>query len=336
MRALLIVNPHATSTTGARRDVILSALASSVQLDVEHTRYRGHAAELADEAVAKGCEMVFTLGGDGTINEVVNGLLRAGRTGAALDRGADPRAPGRRAPGPRAPGTRAAGDLPALVPLPGGLSNVFVRALGIPQDPIDATGVIIEAIRAGRERRIGLGLAGDRYFTFSGGLGLDAEVVRAVEGHRAGGRPASPALYVWAAVRRFYGVTNRREPALTLERDGHAPIGPLFIGIVSNTSPWTYLGNRPVNPSPRAHFRTGLDVFALRRMRTFGTLNAVRQMLSRRDQPPSGRHVVSLHDQAEITLRSTRPIAHQVDGEYVGERECVTFRSIPEALRVVA
>jgi len=323
VRALLIVNPRATSTTGIRRDVIASALASLVQLDVVHTRHRGHAADLADEAVAKGCEIVFTLGGDGTINEVVNGLLREERAkdGAGHD---------------RAVGRPAAADLPALAAIPGGLSNVFVRALGIPQDPIDATGVIIEAIKAGRARRIGLGLAGDRYFTFSAGLGLDAEVVRAVEGHRAGGTPASPALYIWATLRRFYGVTNRHRPALTLERDGRSPIGPLFIGIVSNTSPWTYLGNRPVNPNPCARFCTGLDVFALRQLRTLSTLNAVRQMLSRRDRPPSGRHVVSLHDQAEITLRSTTPIAHQVDGEYVGESECVTFRSIPEALRVVA
>ncbi len=319
VRALLIVNPRATSTTGPRRDVIASALASSVQLEVAHTRYRGHAAELAGEAVAKRCEMVFTLGGDGTINEAVNGMIGARAKDGYLS---DQRP--------------AAGDLPALAPIPGGLSNVFVRALGIPVDPIDATGVLLEAIHEGRERRTGLGLAGDRYFTFSTGLGLDAEVIRAVEGQRADGRPASAALYVWAAVRHFYGVTDRHDPALTLEREGHAPIGPLFIVIVSNTSPWTYLGNRPVNPNPRAGFDTGLDVFALRRMRTVGTLNVLRQMLDGRGRQPSGRHVVNLHDEAEITLHSKRPIACQVDGEYIGETEYLKLRYIPEALRVIA
>ena len=53
-------------------------------------------------------------------------------------------------------------------------------------------------------------------------------------------------------------------------------------------------------------------------------------------RPPRGRHVVSLHDAAEVTLRASRPVAFQVDGEYVGERECVTFRSVPGALRVIA
>jgi diacylglycerol kinase family enzyme len=226
--------------------------------------------------------------------------------------------------------------LPVLAPIPGGSANVFVRTLGLPADPVDATGAILDAIRTGRQRRVGLGMAGDRYFTFNSGLGLDAEVIRAVEGHRENGHPASPALYLRTAIRHFYSVTDRRKPALTLEREGQPPIGPLFISIVSNTSPWTYLGGRPVNPNPLAGFDIGLDVFALRRLRTLGTLNVLRQILNNRGHPPSGRHVVSLHDQAEFTLRAKRPIACQVDGEYVGESECLTFRSVPDALRVVA
>ena len=309
VQALLIVNPHATTTTVPRREVIVRALGSEVELEVVETRYRGHASALAAEAADSGCQAVFTLGGDGTINEAVNGLLHAGS----------------------GPGTGP----PALAPLPGGSANVFVRALGLPADPVDATGLMLEAIRTGRERHVGLGLAGDRYFTFNAGLGLDAEVVRAVEGLRAQGRAASPVLYLRTAVRQFYSVTDRHRPALRLERDGHAPVDRLFIAIVSNTAPWTYLGTRPVNPNPRARFETGLDLFALRRLRTIATLNALRQMLTSGEQPPRGRHVVSLHDQAELTLRSGRPIACQVDGEYVGERECLTFRSAPRALRVI-
>ena len=389
MRAFLIVNPHATTTTAPRRDVIVRALASCVKLEVVHTRYRGHAAELAREAAADGHEMLFTLGGDGTVNEAVNGLFGARRkhgarggqgargegdgpggtgpggsataaaSGTRTESGAAPTA--REAARPGAGGSASAGQgsgtepgasaqdagesrpdrpdatqLPVLAPIPGGSANVFVRTLGLPADPVDATGAILDAIRTGRQRRVGLGMAGDRYFTFSSGLGLDAEVIRAVEGHRENGFPASPALYLRTAIQHFYSVTDRRKPALTLEREGQPPIGPLFIGIVSNTAPWTYLGGRPVNPNPRAGFDIGLDVFALRRLRTLGTLNVLRQMMNNRARTPSGRHVVSLHDQAEITLRSKRPIACQVDGEYVGESECLTFRSVPDALRVVA
>jgi diacylglycerol kinase family enzyme len=353
VRALLIVNPHATSTTVPRREVIVRALGSEVELDVVQTRYRGHAWMLAAEAAEGGYQAVFTLGGDGTINEVVNGLLCGGACSDSSPGDGGPGSgpgdggpgdsgpgsgPGDGGPGDSGPGGGAdakAAAAPALAPLPGGSANVFVQALGIPTDPVDATGLLLQAIRTGRERRVGLGLAGERYFTFNAGLGLDAEVVRAVEGLRAQGRSATPVLYVRAAVRQFYSVTDRHHPALQLERDGHEPIEQLFVGIVSNTSPWTYLGTRPVNPNPLARFDTGLDIFALRRLRTVSTVNALRQMLATSGQPLRGRHVVSLHDQKEMTLRSHRPIACQVDGEYVGERECLTFRSVPGVLRVI-
>jgi diacylglycerol kinase family enzyme len=206
----------------------------------------------------------------------------------------------------------------------------------MPPDPVDAAGQIISSLSAGRSRSIGLGLADDRYFTFNAGLGLDAEVVRAVEGVRAQGRPATPALYMRMALRQYYRVTDRHHPALSMDNDGQPPVGPLFLGIVSNTAPWTYVGRRAVQTSPQAGFDTGLDIFALRSLRTVGTIRTLRQMLAGGGRPPRGRHVVSLHDAAEVTLRASRPVAFQVDGEYVGERECVTFRSVPGAIRVIA
>jgi diacylglycerol kinase family enzyme len=326
VRALLIVNPHATSTTRLRRDVIVRALSSAVELEVVETRYRGHATSLAAAARSDGFGLVLTLGGDGTVNEAVNGILGP----AAAPDGAAPA-------GPRAAGGPAtsAASLPALAALPAGNANVFTRNVGLSPDPVDAAGQILQAIAAGRYRTIGLGLAGDRYFTFNAGLGIDAEVVRAVDGHRARGRTATPALYVRMILRQYYRVTDRRHPALTLERDGHPPVGPLFLGIVSNTAPWTYLGSRPVYTSPQAAFDSGLDVFALRSLRTISTARTIYQMLSPA-RPPRGRSVLTLHDQAELTLRSSRPLAFQVDGEYMGEHECVKFQSVPDALRVIA
>jgi len=212
---------------------------------------------------------------------------------------------------------------------------VFTHAAGLPADPVDATGQILQALAEERYRRIGLGLAGERYFTFHAGLGLDAEVVRAVDGHRARGRAATSVLYLRMILRQFYRVTDRRHPALTLERDGHPPAGPLFLGIVSNTAPWTYLGRRPVYTSRQAAFDRGLDLFALRSLGTVSTLRTASQLLSA-DREPRGRSVLTLHDQAELTLRSARPVAFQLDGEYVGEREGVRFLSVPDALRIVA
>ncbi len=311
MRALLIVNPQATSTTRLRRDVIVRALASAVDLEVVQTRYRGDATGLAGEARSAGFGLVLTLGGDGTVNETVNGIL-----------------------GTPGPGTTAA-ELPALAPLPGGSANVFTRALGLPPDPVDAAGWILQALTDGRHRDIGVGLAGSRYFTFNAGLGFDAEVVRAVDGQRAHGRLVTPALYARTAVRQFYLQTDRGHPALTLERDGHPPAGPFFLGIISNTAPWTYLGRRPVNTNPKAAFDRGLDVFALRSLHTGATLRTLRQVLSTAGPAARRRSVLSAHDEAALAFTASWPVAFQIDGEYMGEREHVSFVSIPNALRVI-
>jgi diacylglycerol kinase family enzyme len=309
MRALLVVNPKATTTTKRGREVLARALSSEVKVDLVQTEYRGHAAALALRAARDGVDLVAALGGDGTINEVVNGLLTDG-------------------PGP---GT------PALAIVPGGSTNVFSRALGQSQNPIEATADILDTLRAGREsigRPIGLGKAGSRWFTFSAGLGLDAEVILRMERRRRAGRSISHMRYVRAAVAQFYLHTDRRQPALTLERPGSDPVTGLYLAIVSNTTPWTYLHERPVRPSPEASFDTGLDLFALRRMRTVTVLRTLRQVLTKRGKP-RGRHLYRQHDLPGFTLRSDRPLGFQVDGDYLGEREHVTFEAVPNALRVV-
>jgi len=345
VRALLIVNPRATSTTRLRRDVIASALASAVELEVVETRYRGHATKLAARARSEGYGLVLTLGGDGTVNEAVNGILGGAGQPSAGHQPADlpsedhlpadlPAAdlPSEDRPSEdRLPADR----LPALAAMPGGSANVFTGALGLGRDPVDAAGQILQALAEHRERTIGLGLAEGRYFTFNSGLGLDAEVVRAVQGLRAHGRPVTPALYVRLTLRQFYRQTDRRRPNLTIELDGQPSAGPVFLGIVSNTAPWTYLGGRAVQASPQAGFDTGLDVFAMTSLSSLRTFHAVGQMLTKNGRPPHGRHILTFHDQAVVTLRSERPVAFQIDGEYVGEREIVSFRSVPDALRVV-
>jgi diacylglycerol kinase family enzyme len=313
VRALLIVNPRATSTTRLRRDVIASALASAVKLEVVETRYRGHATTLAATARDEGFGLVLTLGGDGTVNEAVNGMLSVTQ-----------------------PERPSAAELPALAPIPGGSGNVFAGALGLPRDSVDATGHILKAIEEGRERTIGLGDADGRYFTFNSGLGLDAEVVRAVQGLRAHGRPASTSLYLRLALRQFYSQTDRSHPAIQIDSPDGQTEGPVFMVIVSNAAPWTYLGDREVNANPQARFDRGLDVFTLRNMSSFSTLYALSQMLTTKGGELHGRRILTMHDQPSLTLRADRPVAFQIDGEYVGERELVRLRSVPEALRVIA
>jgi diacylglycerol kinase family enzyme len=307
VRALLIINPRATAMTGRDAGLVVRALGSRLQLDTRQTQYRGHAGKLAAASAADGYDLVVPFSGDGTVNEVVNGLMRI--------------------PEPT--------ERPALAPIPGGGANVFARTLGLPSEAGPAVERILAAVGSGHRRKIGLGLAGDRYFTFSAGLGLDAEVIGDMERQRAHGRRASVAAYLRTAVRRYYR-TDRRRPALTLWVPGQSPTASLFMGVVTNSSPWTYLGSHPVRPA-HADFSSGLDLFALRRLRTLTSLAALGHMMnSNNEELPTGRDVVSASALSELTFSADRPIAFHIDGEYLGETESVAFRFVPDALCVVA
>ncbi len=305
MQALLVVNPKATATTARTRDVLAHALASEIRREVVETKARNHATELAKRAVEDGLDLVVALGGDGTVNEVVNGLLSTG---------------------PR-PG------LPALAVVPGGSTNVFARALGQAGTAVEATSDLLEAIRLDRRRSIGLGRADDRWFTFCAGLGLDAEVVRRVEDRRTDGRTSTPALFVREALAQFFRGTERDVPALRLVRAG-VETEQLGLALVCNTSPWTYLGTRPVVPCPDASFETGLDVFGLRSLGTLSTLRHLRQILAT-DGRPRGRALLALHDLTDFTVTADRPLPLQVDGDDLGDRSAVRFTAVPNALEVL-
>jgi diacylglycerol kinase family enzyme len=325
MRALLVVNPVATTTSPRTREVITRALASDLKLDVAATERRGHARELARRAAQDGtADVVIALGGDGTVNEVVNGLL---------DRG------------PEAPDTDT---LPRLAVVPGGSTNVFARALGLPNDAVEATGALLDALRAGSERRIGLGRASGtpdtpdaeapaRWFTFCAGFGFDAGVVGRVESQRERGKRSTHALYVRQALRQFLGDRRRRtRGTIALRRADHEPVAGLALAIVCNTAPWTYLGNRPIYAAPRASFDTALDVLGLTRLSSPAVTRYTSQLLrSSPERGPHGKHVVSLHDETELTLQSQVPLPFQLDGDHLGLRTSVTFTGVRRALRVI-
>ncbi len=342
MRALLVVNPKATTTSERSRDVLVRALRSEVDLRVELTRRRGHGADLARQAVAQGLDVVVALGGDGTVNEVINGLLTAtaeGR-GAAADRvGAATRVSPTDVAG--APGEAGTADrkharrmMPAIAVVPGGSTNVFARALGLPKDAVEATGAILEAMHDGRARSVGLGKADGRYFTFCAGFGLDAEVVRKVERARLRGKASTPGLYIRSTIAQFFLDTERRVPLITLERPGEDAEVDLASVVVQNTAPWTYIGNRAVTACPDASFDTGLDLMAMRALHIPATALAVTQILTGRRRRPDGRQTMTLHDLSAFTVSSARPLAFQVDGDYLGERTKVTFSAVPDAVRV--
>jgi diacylglycerol kinase family enzyme len=313
VRAVLIVNPNATSTTPAGRDLVAHALESRVGLVVTHTDHRGHAIEIAEAAKRDGTDVIIVHGGDGTVNEVVNGLLGT--------------------PGPDRP---AADTLPAVAVVPGGSANVFARALGISPDPIEATNQLIDLLGAhrGAWRRIGLMDCVERWAVFTAGMGVDGDVVAAVEAQRAKGRKVTAGRYIRIAVREMLG-SVRDEPLLTVHLPDREPVPGVHFAFVSNASPWTYANARPVWTNPDTTFETGLGVFAVTTMNVAANLLVVRRMLSKKARI-KGKHLIREDNLPWVRITSAEPIACQVDGDFLGMRDDMTFTAVPQALAVVA
>lgn len=309
MRGLLIINPRATTTSTRVTDVLVHAFADEIDLQVTMTTHRGHAETLGAQARADRLDVVITLGGDGVIHEVVNGMLAEG-------------------PGP---------DVPILATIPGGSGNVFARALGLPLDPVEAAGQILDGLREQRTRRIGVGhvrIDDDNpvWFIANAGIGIDAEIIESMEQQRSKGKIATPLRYLQTAVRQVLIDTDRRHPRLTLSRVGLPPVTDVHVAIVQNTAPWTFFGSRPIDPCPLARFDTGLDLFALRSMAIPNVLRAAGRMIVNAAAGSAGSSVLVWHDQSEFTITADPATPMQIDGESMGRIRIAQFQSVPDAL----
>jgi diacylglycerol kinase family enzyme len=302
MRVALVVNPHASRFSGRQRERVAAALGAAHKLEVLQTGHPGQATQLAARAAAGGAEVVAVLGGDGTVNEVVNGLR---------------------------------GSATALGLLGGGRVNVVARGLGLPADPDRATARLLELLAAGARRRLSLGVADGRCFALNAGLGLGGAIVREVERRQRAKQLYGDRAYVAAGLKALLVDQDRDHQHLTVHLpDGQPPLRGFF-ALVSNGDPFTYLGRRPLRPTPQATWDGGLDLLVGRSMATRSLARALTGMLS--PHPRAGYPGMTLlHDVDGFTLSADIPLPFQLDGEYVGDRTSVTFGCLRSALAVVA
>lgn len=256
------------------------------------TERPGHATELAAEA-CRTSDRVYVLSGDGGYNEAVNGA------GAGVE----------------------------FAFLPGGATSVLPRALGLPRDPVECARALA---RSEVTRRISLGRVNGRRFTFAVGIGLDAELVRAVDriGRRRGRRPGD-AVFVWSLLRIVAARKGRFDEALTV--DGH---GRAAFALVANCDPYSYVGRLPVRVAPEARFELGLDVVAPRRLRLRRVPVVLWWVLVRPGQVRAP-DILHLHDLDGFRIECDRPTAIQVDGEDLGDVSEAVFEAEREVLDVV-
>ncbi len=302
MKVLLLVNSSASSVTARTRVVIQKALSADHDVTLAETSRRGHATRLAQGAAAAGVEVVVVLGGDGTLNEAANGL---------------------------------AGSSCALAALPGGSTNVFARTIGLPNDPIEATGDLLHALAHASIHRVGLGSVNGRYFLFHVGMGFDAAVVAQVERRAGLKRYAGHPLFVYAGFDTWIRHYDRSRPRLSVRFADGSVVDDGYLCICLNTNPYTYLGNRPLNLAPEATLERGLSVVTLRTLAFGRTMRIIGSALGGGRHLRSSRWTDHRSDLTDLVVTGHGPFPFQVDGDHLGDTERLEITHKPDVLDLV-
>jgi diacylglycerol kinase family enzyme len=297
--AALVFNPGAGRLSKTDRDGVVGVLRDHFTLEVIETAGRGSGLHHARELAGAGVKLVIAFGGDGIVNEVVNGV---------------------------------AGTATSLGIVPGGTMNVFARALGLPASLKASAEMLVKRVEA-PPRQVHLGKMGDRLFTFAAGCGFDAEAAELVERDVPNKRRFGEIFFYWNAARVLAGTYRHRDPSMTIS--GAFGKVPVSMAIACNAGPYAYLAGRAVNLAPEVEISQGLDLFALRRMRLealgfYAWASVVSGSISRH------KDAFLAHDLETFTVSSDVPFARHVDGEPLGPAMAETFSLERNALRVLA
>jgi diacylglycerol kinase family enzyme len=309
-RMLLIVNPYATTVSDRLKNLVVYALQGRYEVETVATEAQNHATEIGREVRDHGYDIVVAFGGDGTLNEVANGL--------------------------------AGTEVPVSV-LPGGSTNVVCRTLGIPNDVVDATEHLLALVDEWAPRKVDLGTADGRHFVFSCGVGIDATVVRRVDAHPRLKSRAGPYYYTWAAISTFYRQYMVKPVKLRVEIDGEAIEG--VTALAQNSDPFTYFASRPVRVCEGVEIDDGsLSLGILRRAAQRDMPTLIPRLFSEKRPAARHRQVEHFEGVTAATIASIsetkdgiiRPFPVQVDGDYIGEKTRLDLQVEPGALTVVS
>jgi diacylglycerol kinase family enzyme len=286
------------------------ALQGRFDVEAVSTKAQNHATEISREAHDGGYDVVVAFGGDGTLNEVANGL--------------------------------AGTDIPVTV-LPGGSTNVVCRTLGIPNDVVDATEHLLGLADDWAPRPIDLGIASGRRFVFAAGAGLDASAARRMDARPSLKSRGGRWFYTAVAIDSFYREYLGRAVRMRVRTGGKEAEG--ITAIAQNSDPFTYFGRLPVRVSEAAALDNGtLSVALLRRAAQRDVPTIITRALSERFRIADHRQIEEFAEVTEARIESVsedrdgrrRPFPVQVDGDYIGDREELDLGIEPRALTVVA
>lgn len=271
---------------------------------VEHwpTEGRGHGITLAQQAAEAGARVAVAVGGDGTVNEVANGV---------------------------------AGSDTALAAVPGGSTNVFARALGLPRDALAATKTLLDAARAERRAAIGAGRLDGRLFLANAGAGFDAAVLVDVEAHPRLKRSLGPLWFAAATARLTMRPRLRAAEAVRVQADGAERVAQ-FVAVL-HTGPYSYLGSRRLLLADGPPLRPGLTLVALDRLGPRELALRLPRALGRGLDRAAADDLWVEREVDEVRLERQHPgqFVYQVDGELCVTTERLQLNYQPDALVVV-
>jgi diacylglycerol kinase (ATP) len=298
-QARVIVNPVAGARTTYRKWPKINSLLRHIGLHFEfqYTEGVGHAIELARAAAGDGCQFLVAVGGDGTVNEVANGILLSKDLSKAT-----------------------------IGIISTGTGGDFVRSIGIPRDYIKACSFLFSP----RRRLIDVGVVEyqrdgkplKRFFVNSAGVGFDAavaEVSNSLPKFLGGTMP-----YIMGLLKSLAGYRNK---SVVLRIDDKAEEKRILSVVVANGC---YFGGG-MRVAPQADIGDGLlDVIAVGDMGKFELLRAFPTIYK-------GTHIyhpkVSIEKATQVTIESKERFLVHADGEFLGEGP-VSFHLIPSALSI--
>ena len=297
----LIVNPEAANgAVGKNWPRIRDFLqAEGARFDAALTEKPGHATQLARQALDDGYRTIVAVGGDGTVNEVINGLVVEGSV--------DPEA--------------------TLGIIPWGTGADFTRMLGIPRDYMEACRHLLRSepqpVDLGRITCLREGQEVERYFINAAGLGFDGEVAEIV--NRFPKVLGGTITYLTCLL---IGLVTYRNKNIELSFDGQPVRGRVNSVVVCNGR---YFGGG-MFIAPGAALDDGLFYVVI-----LGNLNKL-EVVVNLPRIYKGTHLthpkVSHFSAKEIHIEAKERMFLQAEGELIGEAPA-TFQMIPRALRVL-
>jgi len=227
-----------------------------------------------------------------------------------------------------------AGTETAIAALPGGATNIFVRALGLPLNPVEATGTLIAKALDDEAFKLSLGVADGRYFAVNCGAGVDAAAMRRLDERF----PKTKAKFDRVAFRAvawelLVGYAGRMAD-LEVRIDEGDPLPSLSV-MVGRTDPYTYYRGRGIRMTPEASLDEGLDVLSVRKLRRRSVPRIAWQVFGSA-RHVHGRDIDYVHDASHVLVTSEKPFPVQVDGDSMGDHRRLEIDLAREALWVVA